>query len=61
MVSKTLASLDAWLELAEEVLAEQNVLQEERRESEEPDGFARTCSLCGARVERVDDSSARLA
>jgi len=27
MVSKTLASLDAWLALAEEVLAEQNVLQ----------------------------------
>ncbi len=25
MVSKTLASLDAWLALAEEVLAEQNV------------------------------------
>jgi len=39
MASKTLASLDAWLLLAEEVLAEQNVLQEERRESEEPDGF----------------------
>ncbi len=39
MVSKTLASLDAWLELAEEVLTEQNLLQERRRESEEPDGF----------------------
>ncbi len=61
MVSKTLASLDAWLELAEEVLAEQNVLREKGREPEEPDGFARTCSLCGARVERVDDSSARCA
>ncbi len=61
MVSKTLASLDAWLELAEEVLAEQNVLREKERQPEDPGGSAPTCSLCGARVERVDDSSARLA
>jgi hypothetical protein len=61
MVSKTLASLDAWLELAEEVLAEQDVLREKGREPEESDGSARTCSLCGARVERADDSSARSA
>lgn len=39
MVSKTLASLDAWLELAEEVLAEQDVLREKGREPEEVDGF----------------------
>ncbi len=39
MVSKTLASLDAWLELAEEVLAEQDVLREKGREPEESDGF----------------------
>jgi hypothetical protein len=38
MVSKTLASLDAWLALAEEVLAEQNALLEEGREPEAPDG-----------------------
>jgi hypothetical protein len=39
MVSKTLASLDVWLALAEEVLAEQNALREKEREPEEPDGF----------------------
>ncbi len=39
MVSKTLASLDAWLALAEEVLAEQNALRETEREPEEPDAF----------------------
>ena len=37
MVSKTLASLDAWLALAEEVLAEQNALREMEREPGEPD------------------------
>ncbi len=40
MVSKTLASLDAWLALAEGVLAEQNALQEKDREPETPDGAA---------------------
>jgi hypothetical protein len=43
MVSKTLASLDAWLALAEEVLAEQDALQQEhrpRKERTEPDGPA---------------------
>lgn len=38
MVSKTLASLDAWLALAEDVLAEQNALQEKGREPEPPHG-----------------------
>ena len=33
MVSKTLASLDAWLALAEDVLAEQNASQEEEPEA----------------------------
>jgi hypothetical protein len=33
MVSKTLASLDAWLVLAEEVLAEQNARREEDPEA----------------------------
>ena len=62
MVSKTLASLDAWLELAEEVLAEQDVLREKGREPEEPDGFDPHVVLsCGARVARADDSSARSA
>ena len=37
MVSKTLASLDAWLALAEDVLAEQNALRERGREAEVPD------------------------
>ena len=31
MVSKTLASLDAWLALADEVLAEQHALQEQHQ------------------------------
>ena len=39
MVSKTLASLDAWLALAEEVLAEQNALRETEHEPGEPDVF----------------------
>lgn len=38
MVSKTLASLDAWLALAEDVLAEQNALNQKKGQSEEPDG-----------------------
>ena len=33
MVSKTLASLDAWLVLAEEVLAEQNACREKNPEA----------------------------
>jgi hypothetical protein len=33
MVSKTLASLDAWLALAEEVLAEQRELSEQNAET----------------------------
>jgi hypothetical protein len=37
MVSKTLASLDAWLALAEDVLAEQNALREMDREAEAAD------------------------
>jgi hypothetical protein len=37
MVSKTLASLDASLALAEGVLAEQNALNQEEGEPEEPD------------------------
>ena len=37
MVSKTLASLDAWLALAEDVLAEQHALQRKDRGPEEPD------------------------
>jgi hypothetical protein len=36
MVSKTLASLDAWLALAEEVLAEQRRLSEQDAESLAP-------------------------
>jgi hypothetical protein len=36
MVSKTLASLDAWLALAEEVLAEQGKLLEENRNGNPP-------------------------
>jgi hypothetical protein len=38
MVWKTLASLDAWLALAEKVLAEQNALNRNEGEPEEPDG-----------------------
>ena len=37
MVSKTLASLDAWLVLAEEVLAEQNALQGNARREKDPE------------------------
>jgi hypothetical protein len=37
MVSKTLASLDAWLALAEEVLKEQDALQREQRARDELD------------------------
>ena len=33
MVSKTLASLDAWLALAEDVLAEQSAYQEKEAEA----------------------------
>jgi hypothetical protein len=36
MVSKTLASLDAWLALAEEVLAEQRQLLEQEGEAKPP-------------------------
>jgi hypothetical protein len=36
MVSKTLASLDAWLALAEEVLAEQRELSEQEGEPKPP-------------------------
>ena len=36
MVSKTLASLDAWLALAEEVLAEQRHLSEQETETAAP-------------------------
>ena len=36
MVSKTLASLDAWLALAEGVLAEQNAVNQQEGEPEEP-------------------------
>jgi hypothetical protein len=36
MVSKTLASLDAWLALAEEVLAEQRQLSEQETEPAPP-------------------------
>ncbi len=39
MVSKTLASLDAWLALAEDVLAEQNALQEKEPEAGRSHGF----------------------
>jgi hypothetical protein len=39
MVSKTLASLDAWLVLAEEVLAEQNVLHENEPGPQETEGL----------------------
>lgn len=38
MVSKTLASLDAWLALAEEVLTEQDALRQEFRKQQERDG-----------------------
>jgi hypothetical protein len=38
MVSKTLASLDAWLALAEEVLAEQRALQEKAHRPEHDEG-----------------------
>jgi hypothetical protein len=37
MVSKALASLDAWLELADEVLAEQRRLSAQEREVEPPE------------------------
>ena len=36
MVSKTLASLDAWLALAEEVLAEQGQLSQKKRDRRPP-------------------------
>ncbi len=39
MVSKTLASLDAWLALAEDVLAEQNARQEKEPEASRSHGF----------------------
>jgi hypothetical protein len=39
MVSKTLASLDAWLVLAEEVLGEQNLQQENEPGLQETDGL----------------------
>jgi hypothetical protein len=39
MVSKTLASLDAWLALAEEVLAEQNARREKRSDAGGSHGF----------------------
>jgi hypothetical protein len=38
MVSKTLASLDAWLALAEEVLAEQHAFEERERRPARDDG-----------------------
>ena len=37
MLSKTLASLDAWLALAQDVLAEQNALTQKEGEPEETD------------------------
>ncbi|HLM95238.1 MAG TPA: hypothetical protein VK283_02935 [Acidimicrobiales bacterium] len=39
MVSKTLASLDAWLALAEDVLAEQSAYQEKEAEASRSHGF----------------------
>ena len=39
MVSKTLASLDEWLALAEEVLAEQTALQEKEHGTDGLSGF----------------------
>jgi len=38
MVSKTLASLDAWLVLAEDVLAEQNARQEKQPDASRSHG-----------------------
>jgi hypothetical protein len=38
MVSKTLASLDAWLALAEDVLAEQSTYQEKEPEADRSHG-----------------------
>ncbi len=38
MVSKTLASLDAWLALAEDVLAEQSAYQEKEAEASRSPG-----------------------
>ena len=46
MVSKALASLDAWLELAEEVLAEQE--EHRRRRVADPDETAETLEPAGA-------------
>jgi hypothetical protein len=39
MVSKALASLDAWLALAEEVLAEQNTCRKKEPAAAESQGF----------------------
>ncbi|MGD0749584.1 MAG: hypothetical protein ABSB68_17465 [Acidimicrobiales bacterium] len=39
MVSKTLASLDAWLALAEDVLAEQSAYREKEAEGSRSQGF----------------------
>ena len=39
MVSKTLASLDAWLALAEDVLAEQSAYREKEAEVRRSQGF----------------------
>ncbi len=39
MVSKTLASLDAWLALAEDVLAEQSAYREKEAEASRSHGF----------------------
>jgi hypothetical protein len=50
MVSKTLASLDAWLALAEDVLAEQNPLREKEQEPEEPHGFEQLSFFPDARM-----------
>jgi hypothetical protein len=50
MVSKTLASLDAWLALAEDVLAEQNAVREKELEPEEPRGFDQLSFFPDARI-----------
>ena len=39
MVSKTLASLDAWLALAEDVMAEQSAYREKEAEGSRSQGF----------------------
>ena len=47
MVSKTLASLDVWLALAEDVLAEQSTYQEKEPEAERSARLRPTLVLSG--------------